>query len=506
MTDRERIDQEQLDIAGQVLDLLRTHAGATVEAEVAVGRRELALTRFANSSIHQNMTDTSGWVRVRVHQDGRTAAGSTTLTTTDGLRGLAERTVAAARLCPPDPGWPGLAPPAPLTHQGSYDEATAAASPDDRAARIRDFVAAAGGLRAAGYCRTEWWAGAFANSAGQAVTGWLAEAAMDGIARLDTADGVARLAGPRLSDIDGGLLGLRAAVKARAGVDPVELPPGRYEVVLEPTAVADLLENLAFFGFNGKTFVDRRSFVVPGEQQFDPSLTIVDDEPGVGSPATPYDAEGTPKQRLVLVEAGVTRAVTFDRRTAAKAGATSTGHAMPPGGKWGPLPLNPRILATRPGADAADADGAEGRDQGAAGANGAEPGAGAPPGGAGSGPVGGSSEVDGPVADASVAALIAGVERGILVTDLWYTRVLDPKTLVVTGLTRNGIWLIENGKVVTPVRNFRFTQSYPQALAPGAVLGVGSRATPIPGVFATTRACAPALHLAAWNFTGGASG
>jgi predicted Zn-dependent protease len=105
-----------------------------------------------------------------------------------------------------------------------------------------------------------------------------------------------------------------------------------------------------------------------------------------------------------------------------------------------------------------------------------------------------------------VADLVTGVERGILVTDFWYTRVLDPKTLVLTGLTRNGVWLIEHGQVTTPVRNFRFTQSYPQALASGAVRGVGTHATPMPGIWATSWVCAPALHLASWNFTGNASG
>jgi hypothetical protein len=120
-----------------------------------------------------------------------------------------------------------------------------------------------------------------------------------------------------------------------------------------------------------------------------------------------------------------------------------------------------------------------------------------------------AGEVDGPMADTSVAALVAGVERGILVSDLWYTRMLDPRTLAITGLTRNGVWLIERGEVTTPLRNFRFTQSYAQALMPGNVRGVGATATPVPGdTYSATspRWSAPALHLASWNFTGGASG
>ena len=120
-----------------------------------------------------------------------------------------------------------------------------------------------------------------------------------------------------------------------------------------------------------------------------------------------------------------------------------------------------------------------------------------------------SAEVDGPIVDAAAAELIAGVDRGILVTDLWYTRVLDPRTLVVTGLTRNGVWLVEGGEVVQALRNFRFTQSYAQALMPGSVRGVGRVAHAVPGdtySASAPRWTAPALHLASWNFTGGASG
>ena len=120
-----------------------------------------------------------------------------------------------------------------------------------------------------------------------------------------------------------------------------------------------------------------------------------------------------------------------------------------------------------------------------------------------------AGEADGPIADASVAELVAGVERGVLVSDFWYTRMLDPRTLAITGLTRNGLWLIEDGVVTTPLRNFRFTQSYAQALMPGNVRAIGRTLTPVPGDTYTAtspRWTCPALHLASWNFTGGASG
>ena len=108
-------------------------------------------------------------------------------------------------------------------------------------------------------------------------------------------------------------------------------------------------------------------------------------------------------------------------------------------------------------------------------------------------------------ATATDDALIAGVERGVLVTDFWYTRILDPRTQVVTGLTRNGVWLIEDGQIVRPVTNLRFTQSFVDALGPGAVRGIAqtSAAAPAAGTRSTS---SRRLHLASWNFTGGAKG
>jgi predicted Zn-dependent protease len=452
-----------LDLASGVLELVAPAGG---EAEVMVSREELGLTRFANSHIHQNVADVAVTVRLRLHLNGRTAAGVTSRTDPDGLRQLVERTIAAARLSPPDPGWPGLSPPAALATSGTADGGVIGASPDDRAARVRSFVDGAGGLTTAGYCRTRYTTVTFANSAGQSAKGSSTEAVLDGIARLDGTDGVARASGTGLSAVDGAVLGARAAAKARAGADPVELAPGRYQVVLEPTAVLDVLRCLGIYGFAGRAVNERRSFAHVGQAQLDASVSLADDPTAPDAVGLPFDAEGTPKRRVELVAAGVTRAVAHDRRTAAEAGTASTGHALTDA-SFGPMPSNLRLLTA--GGTAA-------------------------------------SEADGPPADSDVADLVAGVDRGVLVTDHWYTRVLDPRTLVMTGLTRNGVWLIEGGELVAPLRNMRFTQSYPQALGPGAVLGIGRHGIALPSGYEDSSTVAPALRLASWNFTGGASG
>ncbi|MGC5030197.1 TldD/PmbA family protein [Micromonospora sp. DT229] len=460
-------------MAGQVIELVGRLGGVGAQAEVTVSRGELALTRFANSAIHQNVAESAVEVRLRVHLAGRTVAGSGTTVTSEGLRGLVERVLAAARFAPRDPAWPGLAPPQPVAAPPPWDAATAQAGPDDRAALVRAFVDAAGGLETAGYCRTAVRTVAFANSAGQAVQGRTVEAAMDGIARADGADGTARDCAQRLTDLDAAELGRRAAAKARAGTDPIELPPGRYPVVLEPAAVADLLQNFSWYGFNGRQYAEGQSFAEPGVAQFDSAVTLVDDP--LGAAGLPFDLEGTPTYTLPLVEAGVTRAVVHDRRSAAEVGGESTGHAWTGSSTIGPVPRNLRLA---PATTTTDTPGVPTTATGTAGA----------------------------VADADTAALVSRMSRGLLVSDLWYTRVLDPKSLVITGLTRNGVWLVEDGQVTRAVRDLRFTESYPRALGPGGVLELGRRAVRQPGRWDGVWWEAPALRLAAWNFTGGASG
>lgn len=445
--------------------------GAEVGAEVQA--HEMALTRFAESVIHQNVSEELISVRLTVHHDGRTATSSGTVVDSGDVEGVVARLVGAVGVAPRDVGWPGLAGSAAAGDSASPDPATSAAGPVERAEAVRAFVDGAGGLQTAGYCRTTTRRVAFANSDGHLLSGEAAECGIAGVARAPLADGamadgVARMMPASFADLDAHALGARAAAKARAWTDPVELDPGRYEVVLEPDAVADLLGNLASWGFNGRMVTERRSFVDLGADQLDPSLTLVDDP---GATGVGFDSEGTPSERLTLVESGRPVAVAHDRRTAAEAGGRSTGHSMV---GWLGAGAMPRQLGILPSGGAESAD-----------------------------------EVEGPICDSSTAELVAGMERGILVSDLWYTRVLDSRKLVLTGLTRNGVWLVEDGQVVAPVKNFRFTQSYSEALAPGQVLGIGRTSTPIPGdTYSATspRFGCPALRLASWNFTGGASG
>ncbi|HET7702319.1 MAG TPA: TldD/PmbA family protein [Candidatus Limnocylindrales bacterium] len=445
--------ERALDTAERALALARARA-ADAEVEVTVRQGVDSLTRFATSFIHQNVASEVNHVLIRVALDGRNASTSIDGPADDeGLGRAIDGVLEAARVRPPDPDWPGLAPRTAAPDVDHFDEATAVASPDERAARVRGFVDAAGGLETAGFCSTTTVHLAFANSAGQRLTGRGTAATLDGIARTPTADGSARVTSVRLADLDGAAVGGRAASKARDASDTSDLEPGRYEVVLEPDCVANILSFLLVYGFNGKAVEEGRSFARVGEAQFDRSITLRDD---VTDPATlgiGFDIEGTPRRPLDLVRDGVTSGILHTRRTARTAGVDSTGHAVEGGAAWGALGANFDVRA----------------------------------------------------GDRSTDELIAGVERGVLVTDFWYTRILDPRTQVVTGLTRNGVWLIEDGRIGRPVTNLRFTQSFLDALGPDTVRGISRERAIILGGWDSIY-LVPTLHLGSWNFTGGAKG
>lgn len=437
----------QLDVADRVVALV----GGRGETEVTVYAGPTGLTRFANSHIHQNVAEEQLVVALKVAVGGKVAGATTTSVDPDGLRRLVETTLEAAELRPIDTEWPGVGPVAPINGVARSPELV---SPGERAAMVAEFIASGHGLSAAGFCATDSTQVAFVNSAGQRVEAVTTRATIDGIHQTETSAGSAHQTSVHFADLDGGAAGMAAAAKARNAEHATDLDPGRYEVILEPSAVATIFTFLAFYGFNGKAVLEGRSFADVGEQQFDAAINLIDDAGDARAIGLGFDAEGTPKNRIAFIAGGVTKGVALNRRLARQMETVSTGHAVPGGDGVGALPTN---LFVAPGA-------------------------------------------------ASIDDLIGSVDRGLLVTEFNYCRILDPKTQVVTGLTRNGTFLIEHGEIVRPVTNLRFTQSFVEAMAPGKVLAVGSDARFGNGEFGPGMVHAPSLRLAEWNFTGGASG
>ena len=292
-----------------------------------------------------------------MHVDGRTVSASSTVTGDDGSPALVDRTLAAARLAPLDPGWPGLAPPAPLRPRWTaVDPATRDATPDDRAARVAAFVDAAGGLETAGYCRTDHWRGAFANSAGQSVAGETRRRRprRDRPARRQRRCRPGRRRG-RLTDIDGAVLGARAAAKAdagdRPGRDPARPLRGRARADRRrrhPRGVS------ALRGFNAKAVAERRSFVAPRRAQFDPSSrSSTTRRAGHGCRTTPRARRATrrARRRRARRSALDPRPAHGGRGRDRRRPATASGRrrSVPSPGTWRCWPSDPTATARRRG-------------------------------------------------------------------------------------------------------------------------------------------------------------
>src|SRR4051795_13193085 len=429
---------------------LAMHDGVT-EAEALVTSEDSALTRFANSEIHQNVAETNVAINLRVVVGKRVGVASTSRTDPEGLRRLADQAVAIARVVEELDDWGGLPRPTEIRPTpAAYSPMTAAATPEFRAEAARAVIGAAddAGVIAYGSFSTGLESMAVANSHGARASGTRTTSSLITVSMgPGGGTGYAEAAAVDASTIDPAALGREAAGKARATADAVSVEPGDYPVVLEEYAVVDLLDMLGYLGFSALAVQEERSFAEPGRRIGSDLVTIVDDGYDPAGLPLPLDFEVGAKQRVSLVEAGVCRSVVYDAQTAARAGVASTGHGLPAPNPWGPFPLN---MVMAPGT-------------------------------------------------ASREDLIAGLDRGLLVTRFHYTNPVHPKLAIVTGMTRDGTFLVEGGRIVGPVRNLRFTQSYLDALA--GVAAVGRERKALKGFLGG--AVVPAVRIEGWTFTGG---
>jgi predicted Zn-dependent protease len=262
----------------------------------------------------------------------------------------------------------------------------------------------------------------------------------------DGGSGYAESAAVDVTGIDAAEIGRQAAEKARATGNPIAVDPGEWPVVLEEYAVVDLLSMLGYMGFSALAVQEERSFSEPGRRVGSDLVSIVDDGHDPATLPMAFDYEGVAKERVALIESGICRDVVYDSQTAARAGRDSTGHGLPAPNPYGPFPLNMAMAA-----------GDTPRDE-----------------------------------------LVRGLDRGLLVTRFHYTNPVHPKLAIVTGMTRDGTFYVEDGEIKGPVRNLRFTQSYLEALA--ATSAVSRERRTLKGDFGGV--VVPAIRVDSWNFTG----
>jgi PmbA protein len=303
------------------------------EVEAVVHSERSGLARFAASEVHQPTLVEDTTVQVRVVRDGRVGSASTNRLSEDGLADVARRAEEAAAGAPADPGFPGLAEPEPLSQVEGFDEATAALAPDDQARLAGAAIAAAGSTDVYGFFTSAVTELAVATSRGVRASQRLTDATARVLAAADDASGYAEATAWSAGAIDPAAVAREAVAKAARTRGAQGFEPGSYRAVLEPYALAELLDYFAWDSFSGMGLIEEQSYLAGrlGQRLFDEKVTIADDPLDPRGLPRAFDFEGTPKRRVVLVEDGVARGVVWDRTTAARAGdgAASTGHAAP---------------------------------------------------------------------------------------------------------------------------------------------------------------------------------
>ena len=431
--------------AADIFDRIRRLSSADEVEAIFTGSR-FALTRFANNTIHQNVEEENSVVSIRTNFAGRTARATTNQFDDESLRRAVAASENLARVQAPDPDLLPMptSDEANVAGEGAratrfFDE-TAAITPGDRAEVVKGIVSVAGKhkLTTAGiYSNSESGEGIF-NSRGLA--NWhrqtLAEISITMLA-VDSS-GWQKANSSDVRNLDPPWLAETAAQKGVESAHPREIAPGKYTVILEPAAVLDIV-GFMFWDYSGVAILDQRSFLNDriGPQLFGENINICDDVEHPLQGGSPFDGEGMRRQRVQLVENGVVRRVVYARATAqkmkkseyaAKVGPIEpTGHGFPLPNEVGEMPMN-IVFGV-------------------------------------------------PENPRSVENMIASTERGVLVTRLWYIREVDPYEKIVTGMTRDGTFLVENGKMRCGLRNFRFNQSLISMLSNVEAMSVPVRAS-----------------------------
>ena len=411
----------------QVLSLLEDSLSRSKgdETELVYVENRDATSRFAENTIHQNLESSDARVVVRLVKDGRVAVSSTNDLRPAGIDAAMNDAIQIGSFLEPDESFPGLISSPAAQNVPSFFRTTDESSPLDRAGAVGKIAAAAKSqnVQIAGLFQTETQAIAVVNSRGtrQWHTETRAEFSVSASDDPTQGQGWAIGATRDLSKLDAVSIGAIAIDKAVRSRNPEAIPAGDYTVILEPAAVGQMLLFLGFLAFSGKSFAQGRGVLSGkiGQKVTGDNITITEDPFLPGYPGMPFDYEGVPKQKVTLIEKGMASGVVHDTRTAKTAGTTSTGHALPADNARGPYPKN---LVMLPG-------------------------------------------------EAALTEMLASTPKGILITHFWYLNYLNPMKAQLTGSTRDGTFLIEDGRVTKPIANLRATPAVLEVLSRVEMIG-----------------------------------
>ena len=421
--------------------------------EITLQYTDSSLTRFANNIIHQNVAERDGEVTLRYMIGKQIGTASTNRMDKAGLDEMVVRAKSNAKTSPEDPNYPGLPEPVNYQRVSAWDATTADYSPEKRARAVGTVcqLAVEKGLNASGAFTTGSDVLMVANSQGVFTYHTRSYADFQTVVMSDDSSGRSQESAWNVDDLNVEGLGKEAIETAVCGRNPRKIDPGEYTVILEHYATEDLINSLNFYGMGAQALQEGRSWMNDrlGKQVMSRNVSIWDDGLDTNGSPLPFDFEGVPKQRVDIVKQGVVMGPVYDRYSGAKMGKPSTGHATPIVFRgFGPLALN---LFMAPG-------------------------------------------------DVTVQEMIASTKVGLYINRFWYTRLVHPRECAMTGMTRDGVFKIEDGEVAYPVKNLRFTMPYVQALA--NVEAVGKASHLLVSEFGGISVRVPGLKIKGFNFTG----
>lgn len=428
------------------------------QVEVSILNHRQALTRFANNNIHQNVSEVNGSISIRVVFGKKLGIASTNSLELPKIKETLEWAESIAQLQKENNDFVSL----PKVMQNDYRPSkthvrlTEEFSERDRARAVEDIVEVATkhAINAFGSVSNGLTEICVGNSLGTHAYSKCSDVYCNIVMATDNSSGYAQGGARDIRAIDFRELANAAARKAVMSRNPRDISPGKYVTIFEPLATGEFLEYMSFYAFNAKMLQDGRSFLCGklGSKIVDEQITLIDDPFARKGFAFPFDFEGVPKKRLILVDKGIAKNVAYDSLTAFKESKESTGHALRAPNPFGPVALN---IVMKPG-------------------------------------------------ESTIDEMIRQTEKGILVTRFHYTNVIDPHKLIFTGMTRDGTFLIEGGEITTGVKNLRFTENIIEVL--NRLETVSSKPELVaddPGYGArfATGVIAPAIKVNEFNFT-----
>jgi PmbA protein len=422
------------------------------QAEAMMMGGTQALTRFANSTIHQNVFENDNVIFLRVAKGKKIGVASSNITDDAALKQLAGRAVEIAGSQVPNPNFEGFVRSAAARKVEAFDKETEECSPERRASNVKALIGEADkfSFLAAGSHSTSARELAFVNTLGTEQYHRYTCVYMNTVVMSPTSSGYADLSCRGIGELDAKRVGEEAARVCADSRDPRDLDEGQYDVVLSPYAVNELVTWLAYIGFNADAFQEGRSFMSGrlGRTIMGENISMWDDGLDLGGLPLPFDFEGVPRQKVDLIKDGVAAGMVYDSISARKDGKKSTGHALPPGEEISSLPLN-LFMAT---------------------------------------------------GDATEEEMIASLDRGLFVRRFHYVNgFLDPKRALFTGMTRDGTFFIEGGRTKFPVKNLRFTHSMLDAFSNAEMISREAKVQMSPWMGANV---VPAVKIKGFNFSG----